>query len=472
MKLPFLITLGLTGIAFSQGPLTPPGAPGPTMKTLDQVQPGTPINSLPYIITAPGYYYLTASLTTGDYGIRISSNDVVLDLRGFTMSGSEGSASGILLSNLSTSVTVRNGTIRGFSHSLNMDRTVNCTVENITANSPAQNGIFVDGSAGLSEGNVIRNCSVKLAAASTGAGIFVYGSSISNASGNLITGCSVLTETGSSNRGISIEAGSGSCDGNIVENCTVRAATALYMNTAGTSGFSRGNIVRNSTLRGAVLLDAQGGNMIGNELTDLTINGLVTLSSNGGSLISTALRRSSVTNSSSGQPGISIVCGGTNAVGQRGTLLEDLDLSFPGSSVGAGIRADISSNSRLTGMSIRHCKITGFDRGIGLNTAGVAANCSGGTITGCDILSGASGIVFNGERWRIDGNHVIGSAQSPSTGIQSTGSFNAIHRNTTGGFVSDFLLNANDTYGPIVDASGALPDTGTGSHPLANFIVD
>jgi len=48
--------------AFSQGPLTPGGTPTPTMKTLTQIEPRTPIESLPFTITQPGSYYLTKNL--------------------------------------------------------------------------------------------------------------------------------------------------------------------------------------------------------------------------------------------------------------------------------------------------------------------------------------------------------------------------------------------------------------------------
>src|SRR5580698_1789256 len=48
---------------FAQGSLTPPGAPAATMKSLDQIEPRTPISSAPFTITNPGSYYLAANLT-------------------------------------------------------------------------------------------------------------------------------------------------------------------------------------------------------------------------------------------------------------------------------------------------------------------------------------------------------------------------------------------------------------------------
>ena len=87
--------------ALAQGDLTPPGAPAPTMKTLDQIEARTPISILPYTIDSSGSYYLTNNISTDGDGIIISSNNVSLDLNGFTISGSNTGSSvieGILLS--------------------------------------------------------------------------------------------------------------------------------------------------------------------------------------------------------------------------------------------------------------------------------------------------------------------------------------------------------------------------------------
>src|SRR4051812_8998727 len=74
---------------FAQGSLTPPGAPAPLFKTLQQVEPRTPISSIPINITNSGSYYLTVNLTQTNNaaGITISASDVTIDLNGFALIG-------------------------------------------------------------------------------------------------------------------------------------------------------------------------------------------------------------------------------------------------------------------------------------------------------------------------------------------------------------------------------------------------
>jgi parallel beta-helix repeat protein len=99
-------------LALGQGSLTPPGPPAPTFKTLQQVEPRTPISSLPVTLSGPGSYYLTTNLTgvAGQHGITITGARVTLDLMGFELHGVPGSLSGILM-NPATSPHVRNGSI-------------------------------------------------------------------------------------------------------------------------------------------------------------------------------------------------------------------------------------------------------------------------------------------------------------------------------------------------------------------------
>lgn len=105
--------------AFGQGALTPPGAPAPTMKSLDQIEARTPITSLPFIVTNPGSYYLTGNLTgiSGTDGINVSTGNVTIDLNGFALFGVSNSHSGIYISGRYSNVTVRNGSLSGWGDS-------------------------------------------------------------------------------------------------------------------------------------------------------------------------------------------------------------------------------------------------------------------------------------------------------------------------------------------------------------------
>jgi len=122
--LPVAMIAGLmftTTAGFSQGLLTPPGAPAATMKSLAQIEPRTPISSAPFTISSPGSYYLTTNLTgaANQNGISISSGDVTLDLNGFTLSGVASAGpyySGILIANTYTNIVVRNGTVTGWTN--------------------------------------------------------------------------------------------------------------------------------------------------------------------------------------------------------------------------------------------------------------------------------------------------------------------------------------------------------------------
>ena len=77
-----LLSFVLQRNVFPQGSLTPPGPPGPMMKTLDQVEARIPIDAkhtpgdadFEAILKQPGSYYLTANLVVNKLnGIQITA---------------------------------------------------------------------------------------------------------------------------------------------------------------------------------------------------------------------------------------------------------------------------------------------------------------------------------------------------------------------------------------------------------------
>src|SRR4030095_5157723 len=113
-----------SSFVLAQGSLTPPGAPAPTMKSLDQVEARTIVNAANtpgdatnlFIISQPGSYYLTGNITgvASKQGIRIIASGVTLDLNGFALSGIASSFAGIFCAPGVTRVAIVNGTITGW----------------------------------------------------------------------------------------------------------------------------------------------------------------------------------------------------------------------------------------------------------------------------------------------------------------------------------------------------------------------
>ena len=148
--------LCVAGAVFGQGSLTPPGAPAPTMKTLDELDAAIsgvsnavssiqgearfPISVAGYTITNGGSYYLTADLMPegGDSGININVNDVTLDLNGFSILGGLSSGQGISMNNRDN-VVVKNGTIRDFFfYGIAAFQSTRCQLENLRVLNNAQ----------------------------------------------------------------------------------------------------------------------------------------------------------------------------------------------------------------------------------------------------------------------------------------------------------------------------------------------
>jgi hypothetical protein len=111
--------------------------------------PGTKITSLPYTITAQGYYYLNRNLTyTGGDGITITSDNVTIDLMGFALTGpGNNTNTGIDING--TNIEVRNGTVTGwfsavYGHSGSNQRTIGVRAVGNTYGIVLVNGLIKD----------------------------------------------------------------------------------------------------------------------------------------------------------------------------------------------------------------------------------------------------------------------------------------------------------------------------------------
>ncbi len=162
------------------GSLTPPGAPAPTMKTLDEIEARTPISptDIPFTITQPGSYYLTGNIHTAGGPITpifVDSPYVEIDLNGFTITGRGPLAiagDGINCRSLTTgTVVIRNGTIRDFgNHGINARNATEIRISDITSAANRNYGILMlDGS--------VTNCTFRDNGIS---GVLTYGGKISD----------------------------------------------------------------------------------------------------------------------------------------------------------------------------------------------------------------------------------------------------------------------------------------------------
>jgi hypothetical protein len=183
-------------IAFGQGSLTPPGAPAPGMKSLDQIETRSPVDATHtpgsgtnlFVINQPGSYYLTGNVAVASgNGIAITTNGVTLDLNGFTISSTSATAAnGILLQNGGNvqDISILNGHIQGgvtfsgaFSGTGLQSGIITSTPFAFNSHGIRVSGVTVTGcrtsgiSIGLSSSTMVDHCTVEVIQASSGVGI-------------------------------------------------------------------------------------------------------------------------------------------------------------------------------------------------------------------------------------------------------------------------------------------------------------
>lgn len=474
----------VTGAALIAGPLTPPAGPvSPTYKTLNEIEPGIPVNTTNTPgdadsvckITQPGRYYLTGDITgqSGKHGIEVEASNVTIDFKGYRLIGVGGSLSGVDGNGTGPGsptsaayVTLRNGLIAAWG------------ADGVTANNA---GAWI--------------CEEMKFSQNAGHGITVNSGTVFTRcyfSNNGLSGCSTSNHVefnycfasqngqhgyaaGTNSAFVHCEAGSNGGSGFYVPNLGGRAIGCTATGNIG-AGFFLGDGGSVDNCRSDVNLNigiivGKGGNV-----SKCSVNanggggafaGIQTQAAAGG--LTTATITDCIVTSSTG-PGISVNGGtirgcmvesngqGGISIGSNGVVSE----STAKSNTGNGITANQS-------VAILNCTVSGNTvHGIQVSddcmVRGNACDSNGSAVAnGSGIYIPSTVIPLTNSDNRIEENN----CSDNDYGIQVLFSGNVIIRNTcSGNATGNFSISAGNTKGTIVSAAGLDITT---SNSFANF---
>lgn len=234
----------------AQGPLTPPGAPGATMRSLDQIEPRTAITNLPHEISQPGSYYLAGNLVSAGDGIVVNCDNVTIDLMGFTLQGS-GLGYGIKAIpafGAYKALVVRNGGVTRFTTGVYAQKLEHAVFVDLIVATNTAHGFYFKGQFGPCGDNRIERCTI---AKNGECGLLFssYDALTAPCNNNRIRDCLVSQNA---TFGIQFDGRSARCDGNIIENTTVsqNGGSGIYLR--GNSGACNGNVINGCMVQGNV----------------------------------------------------------------------------------------------------------------------------------------------------------------------------------------------------------------------------
>lgn len=392
-------------VSWAQGPLTPPsGSPEPVMRTLDEVEPRIPIDSVPILIDQPGSYYFTGNLDAGtNTAVEITVPDVSLDLMGFTLSGTgedgiivNGPAGGTLPSG-----TIHNGRIRGFSVGVRLHNSSGALIEDIHI-TDASIALWIASSvAGAkTKGNMIRHCVL----ANNGAGIFFRAASGTEITGNRITDTIIMDNDAD---GIGWHTTGGKILNNVIAGCTVSGNGHAGNNTYG------------------IHFRPDGGKISGNRIEDCTIVFNRARAFYVNPRISAVVKNQLLRgNAMHNHDDAGILIGVSTSVGAVDSVhIEDNTLSWNG--FNGGVKSNDGSS-----LDVRHMNVVYnvfADNGV----QSVLAN-----------------LTIYSDRGTVYGNHVSG-ASTHGLNINDASRM-VVAKNSV--FGETFTITGDSTYGPIVEA--------------------
>lgn len=229
------VSLLIGSSAFAQGALTPPGAPAPSMKTLDQIEPRTPlgtpgaVTTSTIVISQPGSYVLVGPVTVaGGDGITITADNVTLDLNGFVVSSTASPRTGSGVGSTNTGIVVRDGAVEG----AGADNTYSLGSGTVGFANGVVLGTISGNFFGPKSGTRIENVRAGafpgfgLGAAQVQAGVARYGA-FAGIRGNLVSDCSVSYYSGYGIQGDNIRGctigygyGTAAISGSVIDTCT------------------------------------------------------------------------------------------------------------------------------------------------------------------------------------------------------------------------------------------------------------